>query len=159
VRRIETLVLHPSSPALFTCAKWRVEAFADVLERDLEGERKSLEAFTTDQTDQVAVVAKLDGILAGTCLLVRSELESCHPASPWLAGLYVTPEQRRQGVGRALVQAIEDQARRRGRRRLCLYTRRAINYYECLGWSTVDQTNWKGFPTALMVRELAIGCA
>jgi hypothetical protein len=47
--RIETLVLHPSSPELFTCAKWRVEAFADVLEKDLEGEQKSLEAFTTDQ--------------------------------------------------------------------------------------------------------------
>jgi hypothetical protein len=49
VLRIETLVLHPSSPELFTCAKWRVEAFADVLEKDLEGEQKSLEAFTTDQ--------------------------------------------------------------------------------------------------------------
>jgi GNAT superfamily N-acetyltransferase len=99
-------------------------------------------------------VAKLDGILAGTCLLVRSELESCHPISPWLAGLYVTVEHRRQGVGRVLVEAIEDQARRRGRRRLYLYTRRAINYYEGLGWRTVDQINWKGFPTALMVREL-----
>jgi GNAT superfamily N-acetyltransferase len=99
-------------------------------------------------------VANLDGILAGTCLLVRSELQSCHPVSPWLAGLYVTLEHRRQDVGRALVQAIEDQPRRRGRRRLYLDTRRAINSYECLGWSTVDQTNWKGFPTALMVRGL-----
>jgi predicted N-acetyltransferase YhbS len=55
--------------------------------------------------EQVALVAKLDGILAGTCLLVRSELESCHPISPGLAGLYVTVEHRRQGIGRVLVEA------------------------------------------------------
>lgn len=152
--RIETLVLHPSSPELFTCARWRVKAFADVLEKDLEREQKSLEAFTSDQTEQVALVAKLDGVLAGTCLLVRSEREPCHPVSPWLAGLYVTLEYRRQGVGRVLVKAIEDQARQRGRRRLYLYTRSAANYYERLGWSTLGQTDWKGLPTALMMREL-----
>jgi predicted N-acetyltransferase YhbS len=156
VRRIETFVLHPSSPELFTCAKWRAEAFADVLGKDVGGEQKSLEAFTSDQTEQVALVAKLDGILAGTCLLVRSEPEPCHSVSPWLAGLYVTPEHRRQGVGRMLVKAIEDQARQRGSRRLFLYTRGAVNYYERLGWSTIDQTDWKGFPTALMVRELQV---
>jgi predicted N-acetyltransferase YhbS len=154
VPRIETFVLHPSSPELFTCAKWRAEAFADVLENDLEGEQKSLEAFTSDRTEQVALVAKLNGVLAGTCLLVRSELEPCHPVSPWLAGLYVTLEHRRQGVGSVLVKAIEDQARQRGNRRLYLYTDSAINYYARLGWSTVDQTDWKGFATALMVREL-----
>lgn len=152
--RIETLILHPSSPELFTCAKWRVEAFADVLEKDLEREQKSLETFTSDQTEQVALVAKVDGILAGTCLLVRSEPEPCHLVSPWLAGLYVTLEHRRQGVGRVLVKAIEDQARQRGRRRLYLYTRGAANYYERLGWSTHGQTDWKGLPTALMMREL-----
>jgi hypothetical protein len=62
VPRIETFVLRPSSPELFTCAKWRVEAFADLLERDVEGEQKSLEAFTSDQSEQVALVAKLDGL-------------------------------------------------------------------------------------------------
>jgi GNAT superfamily N-acetyltransferase len=154
VPRVETLVLHPSSPELFTCAKWRVEAFADVLEKDLEGEQKSLEAFTSDQTEQVALVAKLDGILAGTCLLIRSEPEPCHPVSPWLAGLYVALEHRRQCVGRVLVKAIEDQARQRGSRRLYLYTRSAVHFYERLGWCTLGQTDWKGFPTALMMREL-----
>jgi predicted N-acetyltransferase YhbS len=131
-----------------------VEAFADVIQTDIEAEQKSLEAFTSDQTVQVALVANLDGVLAGTCLLVRSELEPCHPVSPWLAGLYVALEYRRQGVGRVLVRAIEDQARQRGSRRLYLYTDSAINYYERLGWSTIDQTDWKGSPTALMVCEL-----
>lgn len=154
VPRIETFVLHPSSPEISTCAKWRVEAFADVIETDVEAEQRSLKAFASDQTTQVALVAKLDGVLAGTCLLVRSELAPCHSVSPWLAGLYVALEHRRQGVGRLLVRAIEDQARQRGSRRLYLYTDSAINYYERLGWSTIDHTDWKGSPTALMARAL-----
>jgi predicted N-acetyltransferase YhbS len=131
-----------------------VEAFAGVIETDVEAENRSLEALTSDQTAQVALVARLHGALAGTCLLVRSEVEPCHPISPWLAGLYVALEHRSQGVGRVLVRAIEDQARQRGNRRLYLYTDTAINYYERLGWSTIDQTDWKGFSTALMAREL-----
>jgi hypothetical protein len=41
---IETFVLRPSSPEISTCAKWRVEAFGDVLETGVEVEKKSLEA-------------------------------------------------------------------------------------------------------------------
>jgi predicted N-acetyltransferase YhbS len=151
---IETFVLQPSSPEISTCAKWRVEAFGDVLETSPEAEKKSLEAFTSEQNAQVALVAKLDGVLAGTCLLVRSELEPCHPVSPWLAGLYVAPEHRRHGVGGALVAAVEDQARQRANRRLYLYTAGARSYYERLGWSAIDHVDWKGFPTTLMARDL-----
>lgn len=152
--RIEIFVLGPSSPEISTCAKWRVDAFGHVLETGVEAEKKSLEAFTSDQSGQAAVIAKLDGMLAGTCLLVRSELEPCHPVSPWLAGLYVAPEHRRHGIGRALVRSIEDQARRRGNSRLYLYTDSAIRYYERLGWTGVDQVDWKGSSTTLMAREL-----
>ncbi len=152
--RIETFILRPSALELSTCAKWRVEAFGDVLNASVEAEEKSLQAFTSDQNGQVALVAKLDGVLAGTCLLARSELEPCHPVSPWLAGLYVAPEHRRRGVGRVLVAAIEDQARQRGNRRLHLYTDSAIKYYERLGWSTIDQIDWRGFATTLMARDL-----
>ena len=151
---IETYVLQPSSPEILICARWLVEAFGDVLETTIEAEQRSLETFTSDPSQQSAVVAKSDGILAGTCLLVQSELKPCHPVSPWLAGLYVAPEHRRQGVGRVLVRAIEDQARQRGRCHLYLYAGNAIEYYEQLGWSVTDRIDWKGFPTAQMVREL-----
>jgi GNAT superfamily N-acetyltransferase len=131
-----------------------VETFSDVLDRTIQEEQVSLQALTSDQSEQVALIAKVDGALAGTCLLVRSELEPCHPVSPWLAGLYVAPEHRRQGVGEVLVRAIEDQARQRGNRRLYLYTDSAIHYYERLGWSIVDRIDWKGIPTLLMARDL-----
>jgi GNAT superfamily N-acetyltransferase len=131
-----------------------VGAFGHVLEASVEAETKSLETFAADQSAQVALIAKCDGASAGTCLLVRSEIEPCHSLSPWLAGLYVAPEHRRHGVGRVLVAAIEDQARQRGHRHLYLYTGGAMTYYERLGWSIVDRFDWKGLPTVLMARDL-----
>ena len=89
-----------------------------------------------------------------TCLLVESEIEPNHDVSPWLAGLFVVPERRRKGAGAVLVRAIEDQARQRGFSRLYLYTSDAVGFYERLGWELLDRTNWKGFDTALMVRDL-----
>ena len=69
-------------------------------------------------------------------------------------GLFVLPEHRRRGTGAVLVRAIEDQARQRGFSRLYLYTTEAAGFYARLDWSIVDRTNWRGFDTALMVRDL-----
>jgi len=152
---IEILALEPDAPEIPLCASWRVEAFGDVLENGVPAEENSLRKFIAGGGDQVALVARRNNALAGMCLLVRSEIEPCHPLSPWLAGLYVTPEHRRFGVGRRLVAAIEDEARARGKHRLYLYTDDAIPYYERLGWRAVERVDWKGFPTALMMRELS----
>ena len=110
---IQTIVVEPGTPELAICARWRVTAFS-VLQASFEEELRSLELFTSDQAHGVALVAKLDGEPIGTCLLVGSETEPNHDVSPWLAGLFVVPERRRQGAGAILVRAIEDQARQAG---------------------------------------------
>jgi GNAT superfamily N-acetyltransferase len=150
---VQTFIVEPGTPELAICARWRKNAFS-VLQASFEEELKSLELFASDQTHGVALVAKADDEPIGTCLLVESEIEPNHDVSPWLAGLFVVPEHRRKGAGAVLVRAIEDQARLRGFSRLYLYTTEAIGFYARLGWSIVDRTNWKGFDTALMVREL-----
>jgi GNAT superfamily N-acetyltransferase len=154
VARIETLILQPHSPELLSCATWRLQAFSGVLGGSIEAEVDSLQAFVSDATEQVALVVKVDDVAAGTCLLVRSELEPQHPVSPWLAGLYVVPHYRRLGLGKLLVRAIEDQARQRGHRQLYLYTSAAVSYYEGLAWRVIDRIDWKGRATSLMLREL-----
>ena len=151
---IHTFVVQPGAPEIGVCAKWRIEAFGDVLGSSLQDEIKRLEAFTADQARQVALMARCDGAPAGTCLLAQKELEPCHPVSPWLAGLYVTPEYRRRGVGGMLVRAIEDQARQRGNTQLYIYTDDAIAYCENLEWRVLEQTTWKDYPMALMARDL-----
>ena len=153
--RIETAILMPGTPEISVCARWRVAAFNDVLGRSFEEEHQTLETFAADQSQQVGMVAFCDGVAAGTCLLVPSEIEPVHAVSPWLAGLFVEPEHRRLGIGRMLVRAIEDQARLRGHVRLYLYTDGARPFYEQLGWSVIDRADWMGSSTALMSRELS----
>ena len=150
---IQTFIVQPGTPELVICARWRANAFS-VLQASFEEELKALELFASDQTHGVALVAKANDEPIGTCLLVESEIEPNHDVSPWLAGLFVVPEHRRKGAGAVLVRAIEDQARLREFSQLYLYTTEAIEFYVRLGWSVVDRTNWRGFDTALMVREL-----
>ncbi|WP_022721772.1 GNAT family N-acetyltransferase [Rhodopseudomonas sp. B29] len=150
---IDITVLTPGAPEIGICARWRAEAFP-VLGSSTEDERRRLESFVQDQTRQVALLAKLNGVPAGTCLLVPSEIAPNHNVSPWLAGLFVAPEHRRAGVGEALVRAVEDEARLRGFTRLFLYTRDAAAFYQRLGWSVVDTTAWEGAETRLMAIDL-----
>src|SRR5215831_17184318 len=151
---VETFIVEPGTPELALCARWRANAFS-VLEACFEKELRSLELFASDQCRGVALIAKADGEPIGTCLLAESEIEPNHDVSPWLAGLFVVPEHRRKGAGAVLVRAVEDQARQRGFPRLYLYTTDAVGFYARLGWSILDHTRWKGFDTALMVRDLS----
>ncbi|MBR0838689.1 GNAT family N-acetyltransferase [Bradyrhizobium liaoningense] len=150
---IQTFIVQPGTPELAICAHWRVDAFS-VLQASFEQELKSMELLASDQSRGVALVAKADDEPVGTCLLIESEIEPNHDVSPWLAGLFVVPKHRRKGAGAALVRAIEDQGRQREFSRLYLYTTDAESFYERLGWEVLDRTNWKGFDTALMVRDL-----
>ena len=150
---IKTFIVEPRTPELAICASWRASAFS-VLKASFEQELRSLELFASDQSHGVALVAKADSEPVGTCLLTESEIEPNHDVSPWLAGLFVVPEYRGKGVGAALVRAIEDQARQRELSRVYLYTTHAVGFYKRLGWKVMDRTNWQGFDTALMVRDL-----
>jgi len=150
---IKTFIVEPRTPELAICARWRASAFS-VLKASFEQELRSLELFASDQSHGVALVAKADSEPVGTCLLTESEIEPNHDVSPWLAGLFVVPEYRRKGAGAALVRAIEDQARQRELSRVYLYTTHAVGFYKRLGWKVMDRTNWQGFDTALMVRDL-----
>jgi GNAT superfamily N-acetyltransferase len=150
---IQTLIVEPGTPQLAICARWRANAFS-AHKASFEQELSSLELFASDQSHGVALVATADDEPIGTCLLLESEIEPNHDVSPWLAGLFVVPEHRRKGAGAVLVRATEDQARQREFSRLYLYTTEAVGFYARLGWSVLDRTNWKGFDTALMVRDL-----
>ena len=151
---IQTSRVQPGSPELAICARWRVEAFADVLGASFDDDKDRLEQLAADQFAQAMLIATRGGVPAGTCLLVSSEIEPVHSVTPWLAGLFVTPARRRLGVGEALVRAIEAEAKQRGHPRLYLYTDDAVGFYERLGWTVIDRVTWHGFATALMEREL-----
>jgi len=85
----------------------------------------------------------------------------CDPPNPWLYGLHVAAEVRRHGVGRALMAAAEELARRRGADHLSLDVdvdeAGAIAFYTALGYSVVrpHRQRWRSHdpPNGAVTRE------
>ena len=76
----------------------------------------------------VLVAEDDDGRIAGFAQL--------HPVEGVVEGCYVDPDFARAGVGRALMAALEDAARERGRSALLLHaSQNAVPFYRALGWT------------------------
>ncbi len=147
--------LFPNTPEIATCARWRIAAFSDVLGTDVEQEQARLNEFASGTERQAGLLAYWNGEPAGVCLLAPNEIEPCHPVTPWLAGLFVSPKFRGRGLAKALVGAVEQEALRSGNARIYLYTDDAENFYRKLGWIVDERGVWHDMPMSLMSKILA----
>jgi N-acetylglutamate synthase-like GNAT family acetyltransferase len=95
-----------------------------------------------------------DGTVAGTASLRATDLHGREALGPWLGGVWVAPDQRRHGVGAALVRAVEALATRLGHQELYLFTLDREAWYVALGWSTIESVTWRDRPGVLMQRSL-----
>jgi GNAT superfamily N-acetyltransferase len=86
----------------------------------------------------------------GSVTLVEHDMETRLDLSPWLAGLYVEPQSRLQGVGRALVQHALEQVHHLHIAALYLYTHPARSFYERLGWEVLEETLYHERPVSIM---------
>ncbi len=75
---------------------------------------------------------------------------------PWIAGTYVEPSARGSGVGTALLRHAVERAAEWDVDRLYLYTESARGFYERLGWTTLDETEYEGGRVAVMTIETAL---
>jgi len=118
-----------------------------------------------DVTHGVTLVlaASVDGRVVGTAQLRLAQLpNSRHRAE--VAKVLVHRDARRRGVGRALMSAVEDLARRHGRTLLFLDTitgTDAVRLYEGLGWTRAGEIpRYAGMPdgtlapTTIFFKEL-----
>ena len=71
---------------------------------------------------------KLTGFVYGVKRRVTDEAAGLQPKNAWIAAMGVCPDNRRKGVGKALVKAIEDALRKRGAKTLDLGAY-ATNYF------------------------------
>jgi len=137
-------------------ARLRVAAFFEGSTRTPDEDAAGLRLLLAGDGFETALVARIGDLSVGTCLLVRHELEPAHDLTPWLAGLVVDRDHRNQGIGRALVAAIEAHAASIGVERLYLYTWEARDFYSGLGWMVVEPFEQDGHPMLLMARELRL---
>ncbi len=148
--------LIAGSPEHRVCAGWRYDAFLkDYGLSEVDSFQQLQHLATQGDGLEVALVAHVNGALAGICLLVREEIDALHAVSPWLASLFVAPEFRLHGVGRALVAAIEAHAAAKGVGTLYLYTSAAEQFYLRCGWRTVERFSDASGPAVLMAGACA----
>jgi predicted N-acetyltransferase YhbS len=150
-----SVIVEPMREAdMEAVVRLRFEAFFVGSLRTRAEEVAGLSDLMTGDGFECALVARTNGALVGSALMVRHELESPHSLSPWLAGLVVAPAYRRSGIGAALVRAVEAHALSVGVADLYLYTWQSRDFYAARGWGAVETFEQHGDPMLLMARSI-----
>ncbi|MFC0011655.1 GNAT family N-acetyltransferase [Devosia nitrariae] len=88
----------------------------------------------------VTLVAHESGRFLGTVTCVASDLAERSQYSPWIAALWVEPEERGQGLGAALLGKAEARLRDLGVGTMFLCAKSTLRrYYAALGWELLEQ--------------------
>jgi GNAT superfamily N-acetyltransferase len=95
-----------------------------------------------------------DGTPVGTASLTEHDLDERPDLGPWLAGVFVVPKARRQGLVAHLIAAVEAACRDAGIHTVWLYTESAERIYARLSWCAVDHVMHNGKAVTLMRRDL-----
>lgn len=141
--RINYLVDHPEYiPQL---AEWLFEEWGHLLgEQTLEPRIRKLHAHMNRDKLPIAWVAHANGQVLGTAALRIHDLAGREDLTPWLGGVFVGPELRRQGIGEALCATVEQAAQTRGTNTLYLFTQNKQAWYSRLGWAVLCPSIWRG---------------
>lgn len=87
----------------------------------------------------IALVAHREDAFLGTASVIASDLDERLQYTPWVAAVWIEPEARKQGVGRALITHAVDEgfALDFGRIYLCAAPP-LRRYYVNLGWTPIE---------------------
>jgi predicted N-acetyltransferase YhbS len=108
------------------------------------------------QADAVpSTIVALDaaGVPVGSAALLAHDIDG-DPRGPWLASVYVVPERRGEGFGKAVVGAIEASAARAGIDLLYLFTPDKMSFYAALGWAAVETLDYRGEHITVMTKRV-----
>ena len=139
--RIRLLADHPDLIAEVGALRWREWGYADP-DPGLWISVTAGEA-GRDRLPVTLVAVGPDGDATGAVALGDADGElnetERRGRSPWLLGLVVRADARRQGVGRLLVSALERLAAERGHRRVWVATGgEAVHFYQRCRWVEVE---------------------
>ena len=131
--------------------------------RDWYGERTPGDAQIRRSVDQLLADERTEFLLTGDPPAGFAQLRF-RPSvwtgadDAWLEDVYVSEDARGGGLGRALVEACLDRARRRGCRRIQLDCNErnaaALGLYESLGFSAEQPARWSGGRDLYLTRRL-----
>jgi GNAT superfamily N-acetyltransferase len=150
---ISYLIEHPEYiPEL---AQWLFEQWGSTLgEKTPDARIKKLKTHMNRDKLPIAWIAHANGQLLGTAALRVHDLEGREDLTPWLGGVFVGSNFRRQGIGTALCAAVEDWAQSRSIHTLYLFTLDKQAWYSRLGWTVLGPCVWQARPGNIMCKAL-----
>ena len=110
-----------------------VEQFARSFRPQRAAFRQVLERLLRDEAVWLSV-AEGSGGMVGYCLGFDHDAFYANGRVSYVEEIFVAPDHRRNGIGRALMMAFEEWARSRGSKLVGLATRRAAPFYSALGF-------------------------
>jgi GNAT superfamily N-acetyltransferase len=153
-RRIQIVTTADRPDLDHTVARWLWEAFWDddgySFDETLRAVHQSITAHFLPRT----FILLLNGVPVGTASLAEHDLDERPDLGPWLAGVFIVPEARGQGLAAHLIATVEAACRIAGIRTLWLYTLSADRIYTRAGWCAVERPLHNGKQVTLMRRDL-----
>jgi len=119
-------------------------------ESTLEWTAAELRTHTLSGHIPTTLVAIDEGRVIGSTSLLTADLPGWEHLAPWVASVYVAPDCRGRGIGRALIARAVEEARQLGVPEVFLYTANKQGYYARLGWQTVEHAQYKGKKIVIM---------
>jgi N-acetylglutamate synthase-like GNAT family acetyltransferase len=148
--RLRDRTEHIPTLAAWHHAEWAYLHDVDSVERRIAEFHEELKANGIPRT---FVVVSENGPI-GSASILPYDMDTRMDLTPWLASVYVVPEQRKRGIGSALVRHVVQEATALGYHTLYLYTPDRPKFYASLGWSPVEKVDYHGHPVDIMKIEL-----
>jgi N-acetylglutamate synthase-like GNAT family acetyltransferase len=95
-----------------------------------------------------------EGVCWGSASIVEQDMTTNTDLGPWLASVYIHPDKRGLGLGRALINEAMKRCRERGLEELFLFTPGQEGFYQTLGWKTRKQEIYQGKNVSIMAIRL-----
>jgi GNAT superfamily N-acetyltransferase len=134
-----------------TLADWHHKEWAYLRTGEsLESRTARLRGCCRHRDIPTVVIAFTDSTLLGSAMLIAHDMDTRMELSPWLAGVFVASDQRRRGIGAALVRRVIQEASGLGVQRLYLYTPGGEQFYARRGWLVVERTSYRGADVVVM---------
>ncbi len=139
-----------------TVARWLNSEWGDPSDKE---SIRNLESRLRDRASRdkipVHLLAYKDNLLVGFGVLKIREMDIYPDFEHWLGSLYVIPQYRGKGIGKALIKEIVTRAISYGVTCLYLQTEKQnIGLYQKLGWVLLDQVKYKGYDASVMRLDL-----
>src|SRR5205085_10269672 len=157
MRGVQISYLIEHSEYIPQLAQWLFKQWDSILGEETPDARiKKLKTHMNRDKLPIAWVAHANRQLLGIAALRVHDLEGREDLTPWLGGVFVGSNFRRQGIGTALCAAVEEEARSRQIQTLYLFTLDKQAWYARLGWTGLGPCLWQQRSGDIMCKQLRV---